>query len=283
MWGVRFLVGLVTLCGRGAGRVFVAGLVFWYVLSRRSLRADTRAYLRRVGEPITFSRVYHQVLRFGQCAIDRVFFLRGRGDAFDVKLVGHEHLVEVMREGRGALLLGAHLGSFEVMRFASVKLDIPIHVVMNTSNARMAQRVLSKLDPEGNVRILEASDGPDFAVRLKQVVEDGEVVAILADRAGPNDRSVKVDFLGTPAPFPAGPFLVAAALACPVYTTFGIYRGGSRYELFCDPFADPLELPRAERAQALHHAVARFVGRLEHHCRTDPDNWFNFFDFWGPR
>jgi predicted LPLAT superfamily acyltransferase len=106
------------------------------------------------------------------------------------------------------------------------------------------------------------------------------MVALLADRVGLNDKHVVVDFLGKPARFPTGPFLLAALLKRPVYLVFGLYFEPNRYELFCEPFAEELTLPRKDRAGALKDVVQRYATRLEHYARLAPDNWFNFYDVW---
>ena len=90
-------------------------------------------------------------------------------------------------------------------------------------------------------------------------------------------------FLGAPASFPTGPYLLAAALGCPVYLGFGLYHEPNRYALYCEPFAERVVLPRATRAEAVRDHVARYAARLEHFCRLAPYNWFNFYDFWSAR
>ena len=61
---------------------------------------------------------------------------------------------------------------------------------------------------------------------------------------------------------------------------FGIYRGGKRYDLHFEPFADEITLPRGQREEALQQVMQRFADRLADHARSAPYNWFNFYDFW---
>jgi predicted LPLAT superfamily acyltransferase len=103
---------------------------------------------------------------------------------------------------------------------------------------------------------------------------------MLADRALYDDRIVTVPFFGRPANFPAGPILTAALLRVPVVLFFSLYRGGRRYTLHFEQFAELVELSRDNRAHDIERYVARFAARLEHYCRLAPYNWFNFFDFW---
>lgn len=85
--------------------------------------------------------------------------------------------------------------------------------------------------------------------------------------------------MGQPAPFPQGPFILAALLRCPVLLIFALKQQG-KLHIHCEPFADPLLLPRADRHAALEQAVNRYAARLEHYALQAPLDWFNFFDFW---
>jgi predicted LPLAT superfamily acyltransferase len=123
----------------------------------------------------------------------------------------------------------------------------------------------------------------DSMLKVKELLESGALVAILGDRIPPGaseDRIVRVPFLGAEAAFPAGPLLLAATLKCPVYLTFGLGRGANTYDLFCEPFAERVELPRGRRNEALAEWVRRYAERLEAFVRRSPENWFNFYDFW---
>jgi predicted LPLAT superfamily acyltransferase len=73
---------------------------------------------------------------------------------------------------------------------------------------------------------------------------------------------------------------LAAVTQVPVVLFFGLYRGGNRYDVYFEHFADRLKAPRPRRREALAAWVQRYAARLEHHARTAPYNWFNFYDFW---
>ena len=79
---------------------------------------------------------------------------------------------------------------------------------------------------------------------------------------------------------PTGPYVLASVLKCPIYLTFGLYQAPNRYDLYCEPFADDIVLPRGDREPALRALAQRYAERLEHYCRLAPDNWFNFADTW---
>jgi predicted LPLAT superfamily acyltransferase len=280
---IRLSIFLVTSLGRGLGRGLVRVIAFYYALFARSARRAAADYLRRVSSaPPRFADVYRQILRFAQVTLDAVLLVAGKTKYFRVTTNGHEHLAALRDGKKGAILLGAHLGSFYAMRMQSDVERLPIHAVVFTKNARMINDALTQIDPGGNATLIEMDPdgGIDFMLRIKELVEGGALVAMLADRVTGNARAVSAPFLGGTARFAAGPFLLASMLKCPVYMTFGLYRDPDRYDLFCEPFADRIELPRKDRERALDAYVARYAARLEHFVRLAPDNWFNFFDFW---
>ncbi len=140
--------------------------------------------------------------------------------------------------------------------------------------------------PQAGVNLIPVSHiGPDTAMMLKEKLNAGEWVAIVGDRLAVNPqrggdwRVVWSRFMGRSAPFPQGPFILASALRCPVVLLFALREQG-RLVLHCEPFADPLVLPRATRQQALQEAVDRYAARLEYYALRSPLDWFNFFDFW---
>ena len=103
-----------------------------------------------------------------------------------------------------------------------------------------------------------AAEGTTTALIIKEALDEKSLVTLLADRARPGNQVMTADFLGRPAPFPIAPWQLAAALKVPVVLCFGLYRGGNRYDLHFEPFADQLKLERARRDAELQQKVAAF-------------------------
>ena len=123
-------------------------------------------------------------------------------------------------------------------------------------------------------------DRLDTLLKVKESLDAGFLVGMLGDRVSSGDKTTQCQFLGAPATFPAGPILLAATMHCPVILFFGLYRGGRRYEIYFEHFADEIILNRDRRAEDVQHWVQRYAGRLEHYARLAPYNWFNFYPFW---
>jgi predicted LPLAT superfamily acyltransferase len=288
VFGIRMLVLLARTFGRRIAGWFLYVVALYYAIVRGIARRASRDYLRRVGQRATFANVVRHLHTFAQVSLDRLFFLTERWESFRFEQRNHDHLIEAGTTGRGALLLGAHLGSFEVMRCRAKEFGVPINVVVDFSNAERLNRVLRSLAPDAETRVISLVADPVAAMlAIRAAIERGEFVAILGDRqpaAKPGHaRVVMSPFLGAEAAFPAGPWLLAHALRCPVYFVAGVYTRPNHYALHFDLLADEVRLDRRDRAAALAGYVRTYAAMLETHVRSAPLNWFNFFDFWSRR
>jgi predicted LPLAT superfamily acyltransferase len=284
VFGIRAAFRCATLLGRTATKPLVALVALWYALCDRRVATASRAWLQRVhGRPVRWREVYRHLRTFAQVTLDKVFLLTDRTRGLSFTRTGQELLQARFATGKGAILLGAHLGSYEAMRAGGEADELPIEILGYFANAKMINALLAELSPRAAARVIHLGADPvGVMARVHDSLANGRFIASMGDRTGLTDRIVMAPFFGQDAAFPAGPFLMAAVLRCPVYLVFGIYRAPARYELHCERFADRVELPRAGRDEALRQWVRRYAERVEHHARSAPDNWFNFFDFWAP-
>lgn len=286
--GGFFALWLIRTIARSLGRR-VARLLLWpitaYFLFRRGPeRRASRAYLERVlGRPARLRDGARHVHTFAATILDRVFLLGDGFEQYQIDVIGLDELHRLLAKGRGLLLFGSHLGSFDVLRVLALRRpDYIIRVVLDKSQSPALMKLLDALNPTIAASVIDAAqDGPSVALAMKAALDEGALVAMLVDRARPDEPSLPVDFLGGKARFPSIPWLLAASLKVPVALGFGLYRGGNRYDLRFEAFEDEaIQLPRAERATRLAALIARYAGRLETMTRDAPFNWFNFYDFW---
>ena len=291
MLGIRLLVLFARVFGRRVAGWLLYMVAFYYAMFGRTARRASRDYLRRIGHPATFGTTVRHIQMFAQVALDRLFFLTGTLKPFTFEHHGHELLVEAAEAKRGVMLLGAHLGSFEVMRALGKAYQLPINVVVDFSNAEKVNGVLRSLAPDMQTNLISLGDDPLTAMlAIRAAIVRGELVAILADRTpdtsgtrgirGTRERIVMANFLGAPAAFPAGPWLLAHSLRCPVYFVAGLYAKPNHYALHLEVLAEHVKLDRNDRAAALARYSQAYASMLETYARTAPLNWFNFYDFW---
>ncbi|KGI76732.1 acyltransferase [Oleiagrimonas soli] len=280
LWLIRTIA---LRCGRPVARVVLYPVTLYFFLRRRPERRSSRQFLQRVlGRPATLREVFRHLHAFAAITLDRVFMLARGERGFAVQVEGLERLHEALDEGRGAVLIGSHHGSFEALRMLSQRYpQVPLRVVLNKQQTPAMTALLEALAPDIGERVIDGAQDPASVVlALGEAVREGHMVALLADRGRPDEAMLKVPFFGEPAPFPLGPWLLAVSLRVPVVLCFGLYLGGNRYKLVFESFADTAMLPRRGRREAVQAYVQAYAARLEALARAYPYNWFNFYDFW---
>jgi predicted LPLAT superfamily acyltransferase len=283
--GYRLIVGIARFFGRTVARAFLYPITLYFVIRRGPERRASRDYLRRVfGKEPTIWQISRHVFTFAAVILDRVFLLSENYKRFDVRVHGVEQLRDRWSRGKGVLVFGAHVGSFEALRIkAEQRQGLKLRPIIDLEQNPALSRILNALNPKLAASIINArQDGTTTALAIKEALDEGAIVTLLAERARPGNTVVPVEFLGQEAPFPTAPWQLAAALKVPVVLCFGLYRGGNRYDLHFEVFEEQVLLERKNREQGLRVLAQRFAQRLEHHVRIAPYNWFNFYDFWNP-
>lgn len=277
------LIGWITLrVGRWAARPLLYPITLYFLATAREQRAASRKFLtralnRRAGW-FDVARHFH---RFASTILDRPHFVTGDFRRFELEVHGFDAAYELAMSGRGCILLGAHLGSFEVMRMLGMQHDrVEVKVLMYEDHNAMLTRLIYALNPKLSDSIISLGRF-DSLLEAKECLDRGELVGILGDRASDNDKTTRCRFLGQEATFPAGPMLFASMVKVPVLLFFGLYLGGNRYALHFEQFADAVSLRREQRDADIRQWTQSYADRLEHYVRLAPFNWFNFYDFWG--
>lgn len=287
--GLRLSAFAYLLLGRRGCMVILAPIVLYFFLTGTEQRRASRIFLTRAFAANRSTRQpgwldgFRHFHSFAGQTVDMFGAWTGRLSRDSLHLEDNSILHKAAADPGGALFIVSHVGNADFTRpLLDDETRARLTVLVHTRSAENYNRVLNEFRPEASVNTLEVTTiGPEFAVILKERVERGEWVVIAGDRtpvlgAG---RVSRIPFLGFEAPFPQGPFILAALLGCPVYTLFCL-RDGLRYNVYCEKLADRIDLPRGARESALTSWITRFAKQLEHYALRYPFQWYNFFDFW---
>jgi predicted LPLAT superfamily acyltransferase len=283
VWALRLFAAVARGFGRTISRLVLLPVTAYFMLRRGPERRASRAYLARVlDRPPTWLDVARHFHTFASVTLDRVYFLTETLRRFDTRLIGIEELHRAMDLGRGVLLIGAHVGSFDALRAASTQRpEVTVRVVLDAQHSPALSAILKQLNPQIAAGIINPrQDGTAVALEIGAALGEGALVTMLADRGRPGNATVAVDFLGDPAEFPTAPWQIAAALHVPIVMCVGLYRSGNLYDLHFEMVAERLHVDRRQRQQQLHVVIQDFANRLAALVRAAPYNWFNFYDFW---
>lgn len=277
----RFMKWLALCCGRGIARLALYPICTYFLLFSPRARRASRQYLERaLGRPVRLRDLWRHYFTFAATVLDRIYFLDGQLARFDIEVQGMDVLRRTLAGGRGCLLIGAHLGSFELVRNLAIEDKMQLSAVMYENNADKITDVLRSVNAQIGSSII-APSAVDTVLRIGERLAAGEIVAVLGDRFAGSEKRVMCRFFGREAAFPQGPLLLAQSLRVPVMLFVALYRGGSRYTVLLEPFCEEPSVDRGARAAWVQQYAQRFADRLEQLCRFAPYNWFNFYDFWG--
>lgn len=280
-WLVRLIRWIALNIGRPPARLLLYPISFYFFLRAAPERRASRDYLRRVlGREPHAGHILRHIHCFAATILDRVYLLGGRHGNYRIEIDGLEQLREAVREGRGCLLLGAHMGSFDVLRALALE-DRPfeLKILMYPQHNELLTRLINELNPELADTIIPLGE-VDTMMRVHEALQQGAVVGLLGDRAAGDDKKVVCDLLGAPAAFPAGPALLAAGMRVPVVLFLGLYQGNRHYQIRFERLPEPDLRDRGRRPELIREWMQGYADRLGAQLHRLPYNWFNFYGFW---
>ncbi|POZ50063.1 hypothetical protein AADEFJLK_04187 [Methylovulum psychrotolerans] len=290
VWGMKLLLKIYLLFGRRLLQFFLYPVVSYYWLVNRTGRQASRRYLEKVAAYLPDAGLqggnydsYRHFLSFANAIIDKLAAVGGAISLQDIGYKGREAIIGHVDNGQGLVLLGSHLGNIEVLRaIAGLRKDVNVNVLVHTRHAEKFNALLNSAAGSSRVHLIQVTDiNAATTMLLMDKVDAGEIVVIAADRTpvGGQNRVSSAVFLGHPALFPQGPYILASLLKCPVYTLFCLKHQRCQ-TIYFEHFSDTIVLPRKNRDGAITEYVQAYADRLQSYCLKEPLQWFNFYDFW---
>jgi predicted LPLAT superfamily acyltransferase len=275
-WLIRLIVWLARTVGRPFCRALLYPIVLYFLLTDRMARRASAEFLQAVnGRPANWRQVFAHVHSFAATLLDRVYMAAGDFDRFEVSIEGLPLLEQALNGGRGCLLLGSHLGSFDLLMLAHRAMEgRPVSVMMRIDPRSRVRRIAGIDDSVMNLIPLGR---PDSFLRAHEALTQGGIVALLADRTEGTTR-LPASFLGRTTALPIAPHVLAARSGAAVLVCFGLYLGSNRYRIEFVEFGPAAA--RDARGAALQPMVDRYAALLEQYARRHPLNWFNFYPYW---
>jgi predicted LPLAT superfamily acyltransferase len=278
---LRVMTFISLKLGRRVARIALYGIVGYFYLFAPAPARHMRNYLRHAlrREPTRRDR-FQLLFSFATTIHDRMYLLNEQYDLFDISIEGVDIIKARVDRGEGVFLMGAHLGSFEILRAVGRRQPgLKVAMAMYVENAGKVNSTLATINPRLASGIIPLGT-IDSMLQIQARLDGGTCVGVLGDRTIGGEAVHRVPFLGAPAYFPTSAMRLAAVLRRPVIFMTGLYRGTNRYHVAFEELADFRETAPADRAAAVQTAIERYAAKLERYCTSDPYNWFNFFDFW---
>ena len=265
---------------RFIARLFLTPITLYFYLTSSQVRTASHNYLRRIkgltGNPWQITK---HIFYFSATILDRVYFLTDQFHRFEIKIHGLEHIEAQQASGQGCILLGAHLGSFELLRALAVHNKRPFKILMYQDHNAMITKIFNSLNPDVAKSVINLANSHAM-LEMNECLNAGDMIGMLGDRYVENDKRINCQLLGETVEFPAGPMTLATITNVPVIFFCGIYCGKNKYEIHIEKISDAKKPTRGERELYVKETTQKYVDRIEYYIKKHPYNWFNFYDFW---
>ncbi|MFN8307309.1 MAG: lipid A biosynthesis acyltransferase [Ferruginibacter sp.] len=278
--GYRIFVWILKNAGLSPAYFLLRFVVFYYFLfSWKASGHIYRLYRHKLGfGPAKSLRyLYRNYYLLGQGLIDKVVMMAGIPNKFSFDFDGEENLRAIAQLKKGGILLSAHIGNWDVAGHLFTRLETPINIVMYDGEHEQIKQYLESVTGKRTMNIILIKDDLSHIYAISEAFVHNELVCMHADRFVEGNKTLSADFLGQPARFPMGPFLLAAKFKVPVSFVFAVKESKLHYHFFASPVK---EYSDADKQAVMRSMLDEYVNEMENKLRAYPEQWFNYYDFW---
>jgi predicted LPLAT superfamily acyltransferase len=310
-FGNWFFVQLIRVLGlRGAYVWLVFVAAYFTFANPRSFRASVNYLQRVLGKQPWWRRpllVYRHFFSFGVTLLDRLTVVMGRQQIWpsppstpltesspgegggleggeghktmSCSFEGEDRFHEFLNQGKGIILLGAHVGGWEMAGHLLGRFGIPVNLVVLEKEQENIRRLYNRALEGKQFRILTTDENPLRSIPIMAALRRGEMVAMHGDRAF-GGADLTVPFLGGQARFPIGAYHLAAVTGAPIFQVFAVRERLGQYRFFTFPPQFVTREAVRRKPAALRECVEQYARRLESVLAQYPYQWYNIYNFW---
>lgn len=281
-WMYQTGVAVVRRLPRSFNRAWVRLVADWNHWRLEAAREQVRDNLAPVvgAHPAVLRPTSQRLFRnYAEVMVDYATFFGGSRPVAPVfrAAQGYEHLTGALAAGRGAVLVTAHLGFWELGGLFFRQQGLPMAVLTVEDPDPGVHDERTRIRRRMGIETITVGSNPWSSLAAARALRQNVVVAMLVDRyQGPD--AVEVEMFGRRTAFAPGPALYARMTGAAVVPAFVLADGRGGYEgRVCPPVAMRFTDDRAADTRRNGQAVARVIEGV---IREFPDQWYNFGPIW---
>ncbi|HEX7509719.1 MAG TPA: lysophospholipid acyltransferase family protein [Chitinivibrionales bacterium] len=280
--GTRIFIKLISLTGLFPAYCLLVPVSLYYTCKEKKSSAALRRFRSHLSLPTTFFHLWRHFFSFGMNLLDRYAFLNNPGTTFKLHIIGESIIKNAVASGKGALLVGAHMGNWEIAgNLLNRRLGFIVNFAMVDAEKNDMRAALAPVFARRRASIIPVNQQPlEFLLSVVTALRRNEIVCLHADRMA-GGRGKQALFFKKPATFPLSPFALAATSGAPIIPFFAVKKGLRSYEIRCFEPIDVNSCPGADSDERYGAALKKYLAILERMVTENPYEWFNFYDFWG--
>jgi predicted LPLAT superfamily acyltransferase len=256
--------------------------LYYFFFSFKASRNIYSLYHKRLGysKIRSICMIYSNYYVLGQSIIDKVVVMSGIKSNFSFEFDGEENLRQIASMKKGGILLSAHIGNWDVAGHLFTRLETPINIVLYDGEHEQIKQYLDGVTGKRKINIIVIKNDLSHIYAISNAFANNELVCMHADRFLPGNKTLTANFLGQEAKFPLGPFLLAATFRVPVSFVFALKESNTHYHFFASAIKDYSSFAKEKLVQEM---LTDFKREMEAKVKQYPEQWFNYYDFWGTK
>ncbi len=279
--GYRIFVWVLRTFGVSPAYFLLRFVVLYYFLfSWKASGHIYRLYRYKLGYNwfTSVGKIYSNYFLLGQGLIDKVVMMGGIKNKFSFDFDGEENLRKIATLKKGGILLSAHIGNWDIAGHLFTRLETPINIVLYDGEHEKIKQYLESVTGKRKVNIIVIKEDLSHIYAISDAFVKNELVCMHADRFIEGNKTMRGNFLGEPAKFPLGPFLLAAKFKVPVSFVFAVKESKLHYHLSASEIK---EYGHTDKHEVMQTMLNDFVKEMEQKLKQYPEQWFNYYNFWG--
>lgn len=235
-------------------------------------------YFRKIHHRSVLSSVaatYWNLFLFGQVVVDRFAFYAGK--RFQIETQGYETFSTLVSRPEGFLQLSAHIGNYEMAGYNLVVEGKKFYALVFDGEKQSVMVNRNKVFGTTNINMIPIRGDMGHLFEINNALADGNIVSMPADRNLGSPKSIEVNFMGSPARLPYGPFSVAVARGLDVIAVNVMKTRTLQYTIYVKRLPYDKTVPKTEQIRQLATA---YKTELERMITMYPEQWYNYFLFW---
>jgi predicted LPLAT superfamily acyltransferase len=280
-WGHRFFIFLINHLGIRFAYFFLSFVILHFIPFAPIATKSVWKYYREIqgfGFFKTIQMLYLNYYRFGQVLIDRIAVRSGQAQKYHYEFENYPAFLEMLNGSKGVILIGAHVGNWEIGSGFFGEYAPKINIVMLDAEYRKIKKLLEKnLNPVTHKIIPIQENDFKHIYQIKDALDRGEYVCFQGDRFIKDQSTTTVQFLGKPAKFSYSLFQLAVRFDVPVVFYFSMREKGMKYKF---KFIIAKKEKDGKSGTNAGELMDSYIHALENMLKEYPEQWFNYYDFW---
>lgn len=278
-FGQRSLVFLIRFLGlRFVYFMMAFAIPFFVIFNKKESNAIIKYYHEILGftKFRSLFKVFKNNFLFGKMMLDRLA-LMAKKNKFSIKIVNEDLFDDLCNNEKGFMIGSAHVGNFELAGYALHQEKKRIHSLIFGGESPEIQARRDEMLKRNNIVGIVASNDMSHIFKIKNALDEGNIVSMPCDRMLGSNKNVKVTLLGKETSLPMGPFITAAHSDVKMISIFIMREKTWNYTVYVNEIHYDENLNIRQRSEQL---AKNYAKELESVLKEYPDQWFNFYDFW---